>query len=309
MKTETENIKDSWKRIFKIIIPYILVAGTFQLFVFLLLGLNIHSPVEQKISTFQFFIIHIFNFLGTVLIVWLFRRYADKESFKGLGFDAKYFVRDILRGLLIGFVIMAAGFLTLMVFDQIQFKLFEFEPVDLILSIGIFIIVALTEELLVRGYVLGNLLNSLNKYVALIVSSAIFSLLHVGNPNINWFAFVDLFLAGVLLGLSYIYTKNLWFPIALHFSWNFFQGTIFGFNVSGIDSYSFINFGRLQNNIWNGGAFGFEGSVLSVMFQLVAILSVFLIFRNSNVESHFKIDDTMLLINSTLVHSRDKMNS
>ena len=66
----------------------------------------------------------------------------------------------------------------------------------------------------------------------------------------------------------------MWFPIALHFSWNFFQ-SLFGFNVSGIDMYSLIEFKIMDSNVWNGGAFGFEGSILSVIVQIILIVLIF----------------------------------
>jgi uncharacterized protein len=104
--------------------------------------------------------------------------------------------------------------------------------------------------------------------------------MRAGNANFTLLSMIDLFIAGFLSGLAYIYSKNLWFPIALHFSWNFFQGTIFGFNVSGKDTYSLIVTKDYSSNIWNGGGFGFEGSVLSIIFQFIAIVMVFLIFKN-----------------------------
>ncbi|MEO6728789.1 MAG: hypothetical protein ABIM99_02595 [Candidatus Dojkabacteria bacterium] len=70
------------------------------------------------------------------------------------------------------------------------------------------------------------------------------------------------------------------FPIGLHFGWNFFQGTIFGFNVSGKDTYSLIVTKDNTANMWNGGKFGFEGSILSIIFQLIAIILVWVIFKN-----------------------------
>lgn len=69
-------------------------------------------------------------------------------------------------------------------------------------------------------------------------------------------------------------------PNALHFSWNFFQGTIFGFNVSGEDTYSLITTTENLANIWNDGGFSFEASLLSILFQLLGLLIVFLIFKN-----------------------------
>jgi len=97
--------------------------------------------------------------------------------------------------------------------------------------------------------------------------------MHGFNPNIDLFGFVDLFIAGILLGISYVYTKNLWFPIALHFSWNLMQ-TFLGFNVSGNDAYSIIEFKTTENNLLNGGNFGFEGSIFSIIAQIIFIVVI-----------------------------------
>jgi len=121
---------------------------------------------------------------------------------------------------------------------------------------------------------------SFDKYVALIISSLLFSLMHWFNPNIDLFGFIDLFLAGILLGISYVYTKNLWFPIALHFSWNLTQSFL-GFNVSGQDAYSIIEFTIPENNLLNGGDFGFEGSIFSIIAQIVFIIIIVNYFNKS----------------------------
>ena len=86
----------------------------------------------------------------------------------------------------------------------------------------------------------------------------------------------------MFLGISYIYTKNLWFPISLHFSWNLLE-TLFGFNVSGQDIYSIIEFNISERNNLNGGDFGFEGSIISIFAQLIFI---FLIFKYYNKQSN-----------------------
>ena len=103
--------------------------------------------------------------------------------------------------------------------------------------------------------------------------------MHALNPGFNLLGMITLFASGLFFGLAYIYTKNLWFPIALHFSWNFFQGTIFGFNVSGRDTYSLVNIKENSSTIWNGGDFGFEGPVLPILFQFFAILIVMNLFK------------------------------
>jgi hypothetical protein len=99
--------------------------------------------------------------------------------------------------------------------------------------------------------------------------------MHSANPNRSWVGMINLFLAGILMGLPFIYTKNLMFPIAFHFSWNFFQ-SLFGFNVSGLDSYSLIEFKISQNTLANGGDFGFEGSVLAILFQVALVFILYI---------------------------------
>ena len=121
-------------------------------------------------------------------------------------------------------------------------------------------------------------MGSFNNYMALVVSSILFALAHGFNPNMDWFSYLNLFLAGILLGATYVYTKNLWFPIALHFSWNFFQ-TLFGFNVSGQDFYSLIEFKIIDKNMINGGDFGFEGSIFSIVAHVLLITAIFLYYE------------------------------
>lgn len=169
-------------------------------------------------------------------------------------------------------------FFLLLLTNQIQFIQIKLSLNELILNCAIFILVAFTEEIFVRGYILNNLMGSINKFLALIISSVIFAIMHLANPNINLTSFTNLILAGILLGLPCIYRRNLWPSIAFHFSWNFFQGSIFGFNVSGLNGYSVITQMRRDDTIWNGGSFGFEGSVLAIIIQIICALALYFYF-------------------------------
>jgi membrane protease YdiL (CAAX protease family) len=177
---------------------------------------------------------------------------------------------------------MLLGFIILFSMNEIIVTDFNLDIEQILIGAVLFVFVAFNEEILVRGYILNNFLQSMNKYLALALSSLIFSALHLFNPDFNWVSFVSIFLAGILLGIPYIYTKNLWFPIALHFSWNFFQGTFFGFRVSGQSTYSIIcQAPSTANNIINGGNFGFEGSIISHIFIIVSIIIIWLLVRKS----------------------------
>lgn len=276
-KKEMENKHRGWQRILLIILPYIFIVGIFQFIGTLIAGADLTNINFQKTSE-QHVIISFFSLLGTLLVVWIFMKYLDKEKFINLGFNTKDRLYEFIIGIVIGAFIMTAGYLLLLFLEEINFLRMIFDFKEIIISILLFSIIAITEELLFRGYILKNLMISLNKYIALIVSSILFYLIHGFNPNIDLFSLINILLAGILFGISYIHTKNLWFPIALHLSWNLFQ-TIFGFNVSGQKAYSLIEFSITENNMINGGDFGFEGSILSVIAMLVTIVGIEIYYR------------------------------
>ena len=270
--SETKSIFKGWHRILLIILPYFLIVGIFQLVGGLIAGVNM-KILNPELSSIQHLIMSLFTLVGTLIVLWIFMKWVDKESFVKLGFHTKNRFKDFTIGIVIGFIIMAIGYIVLIYLKEIYFFKFFFDIKELMISILIFTIVAFFEETFFRGYILKNLMLSSNRYIALIITSILFSLNHYSNPNIDLISIINLFLAGMLLGISYIYTRNLWFPIALHLSWNLFQ-TLFGFNVSGYHNYSLIEFTIKDANLLNGGAFGFEGSYLAIIAQIITISGI-----------------------------------
>ncbi|WP_298248358.1 type II CAAX endopeptidase family protein [uncultured Christiangramia sp.] len=261
-----------WLRILLIIFPYILIVGVFQIIGGALMGFT-YNDLEIEKTPVQRLIIQTFSFLGTMLVVWIFLKYVDKEKFIEIGLKFKNNMKSFWTGFAIGAFIILSGFGILEILGEINIQNINFDFKQILISITIFVLVSLTEEILFRGYVLRNLMYSFNKYIALLISAVLFSLMHGFNPNIDIIGSTNIFLAGILLGITYIHTKNLWFPIALHFSWNFFQ-TILGFNVSGQNTYSVIKLSLPEKTILNGGAFGFEGSILSLIAILITIVAI-----------------------------------
>ena len=133
------------------------------------------------------------------------------------------------------------------------------------------LLVALTEEIMMRGYILGRLLHTrMNKFLALFVSALLFALLHIFNPNVAFLPMLNLVIAGMLIGASYLYTRNLCFPISLHLFWNWIQGPILGYQVSGNDlGTSLLTLHLPEENVLNGGAFGFEGSLICTVLMII----------------------------------------
>lgn len=281
IRPKLPNKNRGWQRVLLIIIPFIFIGGIFQYIGLLVAQVdlkdleNIHQSSEQHLITTSF------DLLGVFITIWIFMKFVDREKLINLGFYTQNRFKDFIFGIGLGAFIMLTSYLFLILTDEIYFEKIVFSIKDIFISILVFSMVAILEEVLLRGYILRNLMISFNNYVALVISSILFSLLHAFNPNIDLFSLAGLFLAGLLLGASYIHTKNLWFPIALHLSWNLFQ-TLFGFNVSGQDFYSLIEFNFEESNLLNGGAFGFEGSILSIIIEITIIVGIITYYNFTN---------------------------
>lgn len=210
-----------------------------------------------------------FTATGFVL-VWLFRRFLDRQSFESLGWKWRGYEKHGIAGLLVAVSLLGIGTILLVAMGQLTWLDYQFSPADFFLSFFMMLLVGFYEELVFRGYILGNLLQSMKPATALMVSAVIFAVLHGANPNTNWLALVNVFLAGLLLGINYIFTRNLWFGIALHFAWNFIQGPVLGYEVSGMEFPSVLVQNLGDNNLFTGGRFGFEGSLLNSILTFCA---------------------------------------
>ena len=276
------TIKNAYVRVLLFILPYLFVTAVSQFIAFAFLDLNpLHSfeNVMEQMSSFQHFMVSLFGLIGALIVIYLFRVKLDEKTFFSLGFSLKKAKKDILLGLGLGLLPMLFSFLLFLNLDMIEIVEFNFIGLELFYVGLLFISVSLSEEILIRGYVLSNFMDSSNKYIALLISSLLFALMHGLNPNITTIGMINLFLAGIMLGITYLFTKNLWFAFANHFSWNFFQA-MFGFHVSGLTIYSPIKL-KIEPSIWTGGEFGVEGSVLTILLQSILIVFLYFSYRNS----------------------------
>lgn len=140
----------------------------------------------------------------------------------------------------------------------------------------LFVFVAVNEELLTRGYVQGLIRHHYGPWPAIIVTSLIFSSMHLANDNIlqNPIPLLELFLAGILLGIAREASGSLWAPIGLHLTWNFFQGNVFGFAVSGNPVEAFVRLEPRGAEWLSGGGFGAEGSLITLLITAAGCWAV-----------------------------------
>ena len=128
------------------------------------------------------------------------------------------------------------------------------------------IIPAVTEELLFRGILFRHLEDFGGSWFALALTSGLFGVAHIFNPNATFFSsFAIAVEAGILLGGAYMLTRSLWAPIGLHAAWNFTQGQIFDVPVSGIDGTGLVEARLSGPELLSGGTFGLEASVIALV--------------------------------------------
>ena len=226
-----------------------------------------------------------FSLLGSFAALWVATKFIDRKPLMSIGLSVKDKANEMLIGLGFALAFIGGLFLVLWLIGAINITGYVgFKPGVFIVSILLFM-AAFDEELIFRGYILNNMMDSTsNRWIALAGSSLLFALLHSGNTNVwsTWVPMTELFAAGFILGISYTFTKNLWFPTFFHFGWNFFQG-LFGFEISGfnVDSWKIISHENAGNvpDIVSGGAFGIEGSVITLS---CTIICTYLIFKYYN---------------------------
>ncbi|HEV3252240.1 MAG TPA: type II CAAX endopeptidase family protein [Puia sp.] len=280
-------IRKGWLRVLLFCIAYLLLVSSISYFIPVMLGwmkegslqkalaLNTKELMEGQFLGPTLFIVLIIS----LAVVFVFRKFIDRKSFLSLGFHSAGYLSEAAGGFFLAPALLGTGTLVLYFTKHLQWTDINFRGTDLFIEFGMMGMVAISEEVVFRGYILNNLLESFNKWVALAISALLFALYHVDNPSIDIIAIMNILLAGVLLGINYIYTKNLWFAILFHLAWNFFQGPLLGFKVSGFHLNSLLQTELSGDLLLTGGAFGFEGSVLDGASMIIAILLLYVIFR------------------------------
>lgn len=225
------------------------------------------------------------SLLAVLVITWAFRRFLDRDRLLGLGLQrSKRWKREISTGLTLGFLLMALIFGLEWALGWVRVQGFAWQQQPPMTLIGVLLgyasfytFVAFSEEVAFRGYILQNLRKEWGTLAALLASSILFALLHGLNPHFTPLALVGIALAGVFMAYGYLLSGSLWLPIAFHFAWNFAQGPLFSFPVSGLASEGLLLLERGDSpSLITGGAFGPEGGLLGVTALFLGLLLLWL---------------------------------
>lgn len=237
------------------------------------------------------------SLLAMFLSLWIAARWLDRRPIAdfGLHLNANWWI-DLGFGLFLGVILMVfiflvelqAGWITITGTMQTYRPEMNFW-VEIISYVVLFLCVGIYEEMLSRGYHLRNMAEGfnfkpLNPRIALLlgylISSSMFGIFHLGNANSTWVSTLNLIVAGLFLGLGYVLTGELAIPIGIHITWNFFQGNVFGFPVSGGGtSATFIGIQQGGPDLWTGGAFGPEAGLIGIAAIAIGCLLIALWVR------------------------------
>jgi len=234
------------------------------------------------------------SFLGIVLSIIAAGWLLDRRPLFDFGFRfTRRWWSDFAFGLALGAALMLGIFSIELALSWITITGTFYSADNFLISILVYLVafigVGIQEELFSRGYQLRNVAEGMNwrflgPRAALVIgyvgSSVVFGALHLGNPNTSAISTMNLIIAGLFLGLGFVLTGELAIPIGLHIAWNFFQGNVFGFPVSGIPITStFIAIQQGGPDWITGGAFGPEAGILGLAAMAIGSLLIVLWVR------------------------------
>ncbi|HEU5494170.1 TPA: CPBP family intramembrane metalloprotease [Streptococcus pneumoniae] len=237
---------------------------------------TLHQSLTDKTSDFRLILgLLAFGFILNTVFRWT--RKVEKRPIRTLGFYRENFLSNLLKGFSLGLALFLLTLLGLVALGQYRLDSIHLDTYSLaftLFTIPFWILQGTAEELVTRAWLIPQLAKRTNLKVAIIISSSLFTLLHLGNPGITFLSAIDLFLFGVAMSLYLLKTDTIG---GIHGAWNFAQGNLFGVLVSGQSSgTSIMKFTPQGNQDWlSGGSFGIEGSIVSsiILFLLILYLA------------------------------------
>jgi uncharacterized protein len=305
---QTERrLRAGWRLLAHLVL-FVLVAALASKGLWLAGGLIARLAPDAQVDAVAPLLFAVLGGLQITLTVWVARRLFDRRSFVSLGLALdRRALSELALGFLLAGAMQASVFGTTWAEGWLDIKGFVWQTHALgeiaatfVSLIVVFALVGWYEELLARGYWLQNLseglswlrrlCDGLNRPLAVLISSLVFAVGHARNPNVTWVAVVGLVGAGLLLAWAYVRTGRLWLAMGIHFGWNFFEGPVFGFPVSGVKTMSLLEITVSGPVLWTGGEFGPEAGLVLLPALALSALAIGLVTRGRGLRASVAVD-------------------
>lgn len=245
------------------------------------------SPGNGVASIQEFFYHYIlyyelFSFVIILILFIFWVKVIEKNSLSSLGFVKRNWLKYLGWGILLSLLQMGVIALVYQLGGIVTFELNELSLEPILFILGLFpfwLLQGGTEEVATRGWLLTRIAARTNLPLAIAISSSLFGILHLGNSGVTFLSVLNIVLDGVLAGLLLIYTDSIWLVVAQHGTWNYVQGNLLGFQVSGTGAdASIFSFTMGSGPDWlTGGEFGAEGSIITTLVLLFSVVIVYLL--------------------------------
>jgi membrane protease YdiL (CAAX protease family) len=283
------RLRAGWRLLLQVALQFILLL---MLGVVLLIGSRgvfggtADSPAGTEMAVTQ-----CAEVVAVTLSILIARKLLDRRSFTSLGLRlGRRAILDFATGIGITFLMMGAIFTTEWALGWLDVTGFAWQvqssngvALSTAAMLGVCLLVGWNEEIMSRGYHLQTIASGMTLGWGWILSSTVFGALHLANPHASWTALMGIILAGLFLGYAYVRTGQLWLSIGLHTGWNFFEGVVFGFPVSGLAFYNLPRISVSGPDAWTGGSFGPEAGLLLLPAIAIGAALIHIYTRRSEV--------------------------
>jgi membrane protease YdiL (CAAX protease family) len=226
----------------------------------------------------------VLSLAAALLVGWVCGKLLEDLPFRALGSTfTPGWLRNLFVGLVLGAASISFAILIAVLFGGLSFRFNSEHSAPAITatvfgSLLIFIPAAAFEEALFRGYILQTFTRAGLAWLAIGLTAVFFGMVHLGNPGSGTISSINTAIAGIWFGVAYLKTRDLWLPFGLHLTWNWFQGSIFGVEVSGLTDFAAA---PLLKEIDGGPAwltgemYGIEGGVAATIALIASTVAIY----------------------------------
>ena len=249
--------------------------------------------ISGNMSDEDIFLLTYAIFIVMDALVLIYTWFLDRDVFQTMLHGAKGGRRGntfkmlglgILAGFLMnGFCVAVAWF-----HGDIHFYLSGFSPVYMIAAFIFVLIQCAAEELLCRGYAYGALERRYPSWVAIVVNSVYFMVLHLNNEGMGVQSAFALVITGILFSLVVWDYESLWCSIGIHTMWNYTQSLLLGLPNSGnVSKASVLHLEAATDSIFYDVSFGIEAALQTSV--VIILLSAAILFRHRKRTGNLKV--------------------